>query len=73
LGRTNNRLFLLLLANGFGFGVSFYAELFRGCRWYPVLDGFIEAAMNAGNPVIVIATESHRASLFQRLREMEWK
>ena len=28
---------------------------------------FVEAALKAGNPVIVIATESHRKSLFQRL------
>jgi DNA-binding NarL/FixJ family response regulator len=28
---------------------------------------FIEAALKAGNPVIVIATESHRTSLLQRL------
>jgi DNA-binding NarL/FixJ family response regulator len=30
---------------------------------------FIEAALEAGNAVIVIATESHRKSLFQRLQE----
>ena len=29
---------------------------------------FIEAALNAGNAVIVVATESHRNSLFQRLQ-----
>ena len=28
---------------------------------------FVEAALNAGNPVIVVATESHRKSLFQTL------
>lgn len=28
---------------------------------------FIDAALKAGNPVIVVATESHRKSLFQRL------
>ena len=30
---------------------------------------FIEAALEAGNAVIVIATESHRKSLLQRLQE----
>ena len=30
---------------------------------------FIETALKAGNPVIVIATESHRKSLLQRLEE----
>ena len=30
---------------------------------------FIEAALEAGNAVVVIATESHRKSLFQRLQE----
>ena len=30
---------------------------------------FIEAALEAGNAVIVVATESHRKSLLQRLRE----
>src|SRR5260221_4787902 len=29
---------------------------------------FIETALNAGNPAIVVATESHRNSLFQRLQ-----
>ena len=32
-----------------------------------VLAGFIEAALNAGNPVIVVATESHRKGLLQTL------
>ena len=30
--------------------------------------GFIEAALSAGNPVIVVATESHRKSLLEMLR-----
>jgi CheY-like chemotaxis protein len=30
---------------------------------------FIEASLRAGNPVIVVATESHRKSLLQRLEE----
>jgi len=30
---------------------------------------FIEAALEAGNAVIVVATESHRNSLLQRLQE----
>jgi DNA-binding NarL/FixJ family response regulator len=30
---------------------------------------FIEAALESGNAVIAVATESHRTSLFQRLRE----
>jgi len=32
------------------------------------LTGFIEAALEAGSPVIVVATESHRMSLLQRLQ-----
>jgi DNA-binding NarL/FixJ family response regulator len=31
--------------------------------------GFIEAALHAGNAVIVVVTESHRESLLQRLRQ----
>jgi DNA-binding NarL/FixJ family response regulator len=31
--------------------------------------GFIEAALEAGNAVVVVATESHRRSLLQRLQE----
>jgi DNA-binding NarL/FixJ family response regulator len=31
------------------------------------LAGFVEAALNEGNPVIVVATESHRKGLFQTL------
>ena len=31
------------------------------------LASFVEAALNAGNPVMVIATESHRKNLFQTL------
>jgi DNA-binding NarL/FixJ family response regulator len=32
------------------------------------LTGFIEAALEAGNPLIVVATEPHRKSLLQRLQ-----
>ena len=32
------------------------------------LAGFIEAALSAGNPVIVVATEAHRKSLLETLR-----
>jgi DNA-binding NarL/FixJ family response regulator len=32
------------------------------------LTGFIEAGLNAGNPVIAVATELHRKSLLQRLQ-----
>jgi DNA-binding NarL/FixJ family response regulator len=33
------------------------------------LTGFIESALKAGNPVIAVATESHRKSLLRRLHE----
>jgi len=33
---------------------------------------FVEAALQAGNPVIVLATETHRASLQKRLQERGW-
>ena len=46
--------------------VAFYAD---DAAFVDGFARFIEAALEAGSAVIVVATESHRNSLFQRLRE----
>jgi DNA-binding NarL/FixJ family response regulator len=45
-------------------GVHFYSD---DAAFLLGLACFVEAALNAGNPVIVVATESHRKGLFQTL------
>jgi len=44
--------------------VQFYSD---DAAFFLGITRFIEAALKAGNPVIVIATESHRSGLLQRL------